>query len=167
MLFLFHAKYPDGFDKTVSIAITRKDISRLTRNKPAVCKIRIEPHVKRNVGQFAVFRWKIISEWRPGGKRRYSLVWKLWRPYVPMALTLFPTEICLKFASVPGPEAHKYVILPISCSLVAPFAIFSPGTFRFRLLPRADPRRRVWWLLQPLTCFCGTVAHGDIQGEAR
>jgi len=43
---------------------------------------------------------------------------KTTRPYVPMALTLFPTEICLKFASVPGPEAHKYVIPPISCGSV-------------------------------------------------
>lgn len=47
------------------------------------------------------------------------------RPYVPMALTLFPTKICLKFASVPGPEAHKYVIPPISCGSVAPLPIFS------------------------------------------
>lgn len=53
------------------------------------------------------------------------------RPYVPMALTLFPTEICLKFASVPRPEAHKYVIPPISCGSVAPLPIFSS--------PRAPP----------------------------
>lgn len=50
------------------------------------------------------------------------------RPYVPMALTLFPTEICLKFASVPGPEAHKYVIPPISCGSVAPLPIFSSSS---------------------------------------
>lgn len=43
------------------------------------------------------------------------------RPYVPMALTLFPTKICLKFASVPVPEAHKYVIPPISYFARSPF----------------------------------------------
>lgn len=38
-----------------------------------------------------------------------------------MALTLFPTKICLKFASVPVPEAHKYVIPPISYFARSPF----------------------------------------------
>lgn len=61
------------------------------------------------------------------------------RPYIPMALTLFPTEICLKFASVPGPEAHKYVIPPISRGSVAPLPIFSR---RFSLPPLSRRRRR-------------------------
>lgn len=64
------------------------------------------------------------------------------RPYIPMALTLFPTEICLKFASVPGPEAHKYVIPPISRGSVAPLPIFSRRSLS--PFPHRRHRRRFW-----------------------
>lgn len=74
-----------------------------------------------------------------------------------MVLTLFPTKICLKFASVPVPEAHKYVIPPISYGSL------------FSLRPvslAASPSTTHGDSSQPLTCFCGAVvARGNIRGN--
>lgn len=86
------------------------------------------------------------------------------RPYVPMALTLFPTKICLKFASVPVPEAHKYVIPPISYFARSPFR--STPSLSRRHPPLPLRRRLTVTLAQPLTCFCGVVvARGNIRGN--
>lgn len=64
-----------------------------------------------------------------------------------MALTLFPTKICLKFASVPVPEAHKYVIPPISYgspfrSTLAPLPSLSLSLSRFSFSTPSPPLRR-------------------------
>lgn len=82
-----------------------------------------------------------------------------------MALTLFPTKICLKFASVPVPEAHKYVIPPISYFARSPFRS-TPSLSRRHPPPLPLRRRLTVTLAQPLTCFCGVVvARGNIRGN--
>lgn len=70
--------------------------------------------------------------------------------YISITLTLFQSQICLKFVSVPWPGAHKYVILPISRVPSLFYAVsFQPS-----------------WLLQPLTCFCGPLAPGNTKENA-
>ena len=90
-----------------------------------------------------------------------------------MALTLFPTKICLKFASVPVPEAHKYVIPPISYG--SPFrstppppppspSVFLPFLFLDAIPSPPSPTHGD--SRNPLRVFAGVVvARGNIRGN--
>lgn len=89
-----------------------------------------------------------------------------------MALTLFPSKICLKFASVPVPEAHKYVIPPISYGSLSLHLRFSLSltlshslSFSSNAIPLWPRRRLTVTLATPYVFLRGCSSSRQYKGK--